>query len=60
MDEETLRRIASRMEEAANQAKRAADRMEESAQKMEHLLADGYGGNGLRLLDALTNAKEKE
>jgi len=58
MDEETLRRIASRMEEAANQAKRAADRMEESAQKMEQLLADGYGGNGLRLLEALEKPLE--
>lgn len=57
MNEEQIRRAASRMEEAAEQATRAADRMEESARRIAHLLEDGYGGNGLRLLEALDEAK---
>lgn len=60
MDEEMLRRIAFRIEDAAAAAKRAADRMEESAQKLEHLFADGFGGNGLRLLYALENSQAEE
>lgn len=46
-----------RMESAANTVSRAADRMEEAAQRIAHLLEDGYGGNGLRLIEALENAR---
>lgn len=53
MDEESLRRIASRMEEAADTARRAAESMSESAQRMAVIFEDGYGGNALRLIELM-------
>jgi len=44
------------MEAAAQQADRAADRMEAAAQRIAFLLEDGYGGNGLKLIELLESA----
>lgn len=48
------------MRAAAEKASQAADRMEAAATRMAVLLEDGYGGNGLLLLEALQEAKAKE
>ena len=53
INEEQMWKAAHRMSEAADQAQRAADRMEEAAQRIAHMLEDGYGGNGLRLIELL-------
>lgn len=45
--------MVHRMEEAASRMDRAADRMESAAQRIAFLLEDGYGGNGLRLIELL-------
>jgi hypothetical protein len=58
LNDEDLRRHASRIESATDDAKRAADRMETAAQRIAHLLEDGYGGNGIRLLEALERVGE--
>jgi hypothetical protein len=57
LTDETLWRATHRMEAAASQMERAADRMEQAAQRIAHLLEDGYGGNGLRLIELLENAQ---
>lgn len=53
MDEHQLWRIAHHMRESAEKAERAADRMEQAAQRIANMLEDGYGGNGLRLIELL-------
>lgn len=55
---EMAMRAASRMESAAADTTRAADRMEEAASRMAHLFEDGYGGNGLRLIDLMEGSNE--
>lgn len=45
------------MRDSANEARRAADKMEDAARQIAVLLEDGYGGNGLLLLEALWNIK---
>ncbi len=55
MNEESIRRAASRMEDAATNANRSADRIEEYTRQMQCLLEDGYGGNGSILVELLTN-----
>lgn len=45
------------MQEAADKAQAAADRMEAAAHRIALMLEDGYGGNGLRLIEALENSK---
>lgn len=45
------------MQDAADRAQAAADRMEAAAHRIALLLEDGYGGNGLRLIEALESAK---
>ena len=57
VNDETMWRAVHRMDAAADAASRAADRMEEAARRIAHLLEDGYGGNGLRLIEALENAR---
>jgi hypothetical protein len=57
ISDEYMMKAAYRMESAAQDAQRAADRMEETARTIVHLLEDGYGGNGLKLLLALEEAK---
>lgn len=53
ISDEYMMKAAHRMQDAADRAERAADRMEQAATRIAHLLEDGYGGNGLRLLEAL-------
>jgi methyl-accepting chemotaxis protein len=55
---EDANRAANRLEEATARAQRVAEQMEQAAQRIANLLEDGYGGNGLRLLEALENIKE--
>jgi hypothetical protein len=50
---EELAKAASRMEEAADKAAQAADRIEAAAHRIALLLEDGYGGNGLKLIELL-------
>lgn len=57
IDESSLWRAVHRMEEAAAKAERAADRAEEAVQRMARLLEDGYGGNGLRLIELLETTR---
>lgn len=58
MDESQLWRIAHHMRESAEKAERAASTMEAAAQRIAHLLEDGYGGNGLRLIELLEAAEK--
>lgn len=53
ISDESQLRAAARMESAAERAQDAANRMEESARRIAFLLEDGYGGNGLRLIELL-------
>lgn len=50
---EDANRAARRLEEATCSASRAADRMEAVAQRLAYMLEDGYGGNALRLIELL-------
>lgn len=52
--------MVHRMEEAASKMSNAADRMESAAQRIACLLEDGYGGNGIRLIELLEAAKTGE
>jgi len=45
--------MVHRMEDAADKMSQSADRMESAAQRIAALLEDGYGGNGLRLIELL-------
>lgn len=49
------------MQDAADKASAAADRMEQAAHRIACLLEEGYGGNGLRLIELLEkqNADQK-
>lgn len=53
--------MVNRIEEAAYKMNQSADRMESAAQRIASLLEDGYGGNGLRLIELLetTNAAKE-
>ena len=55
MSDESMWRAVHRMEAAAEQVRREADRIEESVRRFAVLLEDGYGGNGLRLIELLEN-----
>jgi len=44
------------IEEAASKMSNAADRMEEAARRIAYLLEDGYGGNGIKLIQLLEDA----
>jgi hypothetical protein len=59
---ETDWKAVHRMEAAADRASQAAQQSEEAARRIAHLLEDGYGGNGLRLIEALEgyNAEQKQ
>lgn len=56
MNDESMWKAVRRMDAAVDAASRAAERMDQAAQRIAHLLEDGYGGNGLRLLEALEKA----
>lgn len=57
MNEEIMLRTAGRMQDAADRASGASDRMEAAAIRMAHMLEEGYGGNGFRLLEVLEALK---
>lgn len=44
------------MRESADKMSYAADRIEQAAQRIALLLEDGFGGNGVRLMEALEKA----
>lgn len=58
MSEEAGWRIAHSMAASAETMKRAAEANEEAVRRLEALIGDGYGGNGLRLLEALEAAAQ--
>lgn len=60
MSAEDMIWVARRMSEAADRAQSAADRIEAAAHRIALLLEDGYGGNGLRLIEALEMARTEE
>jgi hypothetical protein len=53
INEGNLWHIANQMKDAADRAMQAADRMEAASHRIALMLEDGYGGNGLRLAEAL-------
>ena len=57
MDGDGLWRGVHRMEAAADKAQQAARAMESAAQRITQLLENGYGGNGLRLIELLEQAR---
>jgi len=57
VNDEDMKQVARQIQEAANKAQEAADRIEVAAFKITMLLENGYGGNGLRLIEALEDAK---
>ena len=59
MNSEDVVWAARKMEESANRAQSAADRIEAAAHRIALLLEDGYGGNGLLLLEALQSAAKE-
>lgn len=60
LSDETLWKAVHRMEAAADRIASAASQAEEAARRFAHLLEDGYGGNGIRLIELLEEAaKEK-
>lgn len=60
MSDDSIWRAVHRLEAAVDRMNRAADRAEEAALRIAHLLEDGYGGNGLRLIELLEAADTKE
>ncbi len=56
MDDQIWKAV-HRMEAAAEKASQAAQTMEHAAQRIAFMLEDGYGGNGLRLIELLANAE---
>ena len=49
-------KAAHMMQSAASEMSKAAGEVQEAARQLQFLLADGYGGNGVLLLEALRNA----
>lgn len=47
------------MRDASETNRRAAEMMQEACQQMRMLLEDGYGGNGLLLLETLKNVEHQ-
>lgn len=60
MTDDSMWKAVHRVEAAADSVSRAADKMEEAARRIAHLLEDGYGGNGLRLIELLEGDKGQE
>lgn len=48
------------MQAAASEMTAAAGNIQEAVRQLQFLLADGYGGNGLCLLEELRNVKIRE
>ncbi len=59
MSDESMWKAVHRMEATADRMNQAADRAEEAARRIAHLLEDGYGGNGLRLIELLEAATQE-
>ena len=57
---ESMHRSANTAVDAADRMTRAAQRMEDAATRIAHLLEDGYGGNGLRLIELLECVQSPE
>ena len=57
LSNEELAKAAARMEQAADKAAQAAERVEAAAHRIALLLEDGYGGNGLKLIELLEKAQ---
>lgn len=57
MSEESMWRAVHRIESAAERIGRAGEQAEQAAQRIANLLENGYGGNGLRLIELLEDAK---
>ena len=57
ISDEGQMKAACIIRDAADSASRAADRMEEASRRIAVLLEDGYGGNGLLLIELLQQAK---
>ncbi len=53
LTDEGLAQTAGRMQEAADRMQQAAERMEAAAHRIALMLEDGYGGNGLKLIELL-------
>lgn len=53
MNEEQMWKAAHAISSAADTAQRSATTIEESVRRIACLLEDGYGGNGLRLIELL-------
>ena len=60
MSNESLWAAVHRMEAAADRLSRAAEQADVAVQRLAHLLEDGYGGNGLRLIELLEAAQTEE
>lgn len=58
MNDESMWKAAHRMSEAADIAQRASNTIEEASRRIAFLMEDGYGGNGLRLIELLKNAQD--
>lgn len=56
MDEQIWKAV-HRMEAAAEKASQSAQMMENAAQRIAFLLEDGYGGNGVRLIELLDRSE---
>lgn len=56
MDDQIWKAV-HRMEAAAEKASQSAQMMENAAQRIAFLLEDGYGGNGVRLIELLSSAE---
>jgi hypothetical protein len=59
MNDESMWRAVHRLEATADRMSQAADRAEEAARRIANLLEDGYGGNGLRLIELLEAAAQE-
>lgn len=53
MDDSSLWRAVHRIEDAERKIGHHAQQAEDAAQRIAHLLEDGYGGNGLKLIELL-------
>lgn len=60
ISDEYQMKAAHMMQSAASEMTRAASDIQQAVQEFKFLLADGYGGNGLCLLEELRNARSKE
>ncbi len=58
--DESMWKAVHRIESAVEDMRRHADRIEEASQRLAHLLEDGYGGNGLRLIELLEAASTEK